>query len=74
MLRCLRCGAEQQIKGKDLQHLPGAIMDGYVCYPTSVLHQSPSTCRVISSSAIVMVLVIDCVLLSEVTSSVLLIR
>ena len=48
-------------------------MDEYICYMTSVLHQNPGTCRVISFSTVVTVLVIGCVLLSEVTSSVIVI-
>lgn len=48
-------------------------MDEYICYVTSVPHQNPSTCRVSSFSTVVMVLFIGCVLLSEVTSSVILI-
>lgn len=65
--------SDWKVIGEDYWHLTGAITDGHICYMTSVLHQNCSTCGVISSSAVCMDLVIGCILLSEVTSSVTLI-
>lgn len=48
-------------------------MDGSICYVTSGFHQKRSTCRAVSFATVVMVVVIGCVVLSEVTSSVILI-